>query len=125
MNKINIENLQKDEVIDIPVRIETEAFEEKEEKELLYTKKEFILWWCILFIFLIVIFFFETKTDIEKLRLQELNKAQTELTHTKEMQDYHLKQIDLVNTRIKQIETCILVNEKPWQILDCNFIKWK
>lgn len=126
MKKIDIENKNSNEKIEIPVNIIDEDILDNSER--LYNTEEtkpnnkYFFWVAFIFILLLAIIFFMASNSptIEDLRKEKLIKLNEDFKVKTSLMNWYLKLFNENKIKVQKLKTCIEKNSITWTVVDCN-----
>ena len=126
MKKIDIENKNSTEKIEIPVNIVDENILDNSER--LYNTEEtkpnnkYFFWVAFIFILLLAIIFFMASNSptIEDLRKEKLINLNEDLKIKTWLMNWYEKLFNENKTKVEKLKTCIGKNSMTWTVVDCN-----
>ena len=134
MKKIDIENKNSTEKIEIPVNVidedildNSEPLFNSEEKlnfipVSIETNNKYFFWVAFIFILLLAIIFFMASNSptIEDLRKEKLNQLNEDLKVKTWLMNWYEKLFNENKIKVEKLKTCIEKNSMTWTVVDCN-----
>lgn len=126
MEKIDIENKNSNEKIEIPVNIVDEDILNNSEPlfntEETNPNNKYFFWVAFIFILLLAIIFFMASNSptIEDLRIKQKEKAEAVLKKSTLLKTWYSEKVEYYSGMINKSNTCINQNSMTWTVVDCN-----
>lgn len=126
MEKIDIENKNSTEKIEIPVNIVDEDILNNSEPlfntEETNPNNKYFFWVAFIFILLLAIIFFMASNSptIEDLRKEKLINLNEDLKIKTWLMNWYEKLFNENKTKVEKLKTCIGKNSMTWTVVDCN-----
>lgn len=128
MKKINIENKNSNEKIEIPVNVNVIDEDILDNSEPLFNSEEtkpnnkYFFWVAFIFILLLAIIFFMASNSptIEDLRIKQKEKAEAVLKKSTLLKTWYSEKVEYYSGMINKSNTCINQNSMTGTVVDCN-----